>query len=76
MPPEWGETCEGVERARKAVGRPYLRVWFRCTGQYLRVYRSADGTRYVATCPACGKSVRFLVGEGGTEQRVFEVLCG
>ncbi|HYE62903.1 MAG TPA: hypothetical protein VD997_12980 [Phycisphaerales bacterium] len=48
---------------------------FRCANAYLRVYRSADGQRYLARCPKCGKDVRFVVGPGGTEQRQFEVSC-
>ena len=57
------------------AARPFLSVLFRCANSYLRVYRSADGKRYLARCPKCGKDVRFQVGEGGTSQRVFEVSC-
>ena len=55
--------------------RPYLRLYFRCSGDYVRVYRNAQGTAYLACCPTCGKSMRFLVGPGGTSQRTFEVSC-
>jgi hypothetical protein len=58
-----------------ASGRPFLQVYFRCANAYLRVYRSADGRRYLARCPRCGKQVTFQVGEGGTSQRQFEVSC-
>jgi hypothetical protein len=57
------------------VGRPWLGVRFRCAGAYLRVFRAADGTEYRATCPRCARCVRFAVGEGGTNQRFFEVSC-
>lgn len=55
--------------------RPFLQVWFRCSGHYQRVYRSADGTSYQARCPKCAKQVRFRVGPGGTGERFFQVHC-
>ncbi|MFA6045046.1 MAG: hypothetical protein WC718_08685 [Phycisphaerales bacterium] len=58
-----------------AGGRPALQVYFRCANAYLRVLRAADGTHYLARCPSCGKSTKFLVGEGGTDQRFFEMSC-
>ncbi len=58
-----------------AKGRPFLQVYFVCANSYLRVYRSADEKRYLARCPKCGKEMRFQVGEGGTEQRMFQVSC-
>ncbi|MFO0832857.1 MAG: hypothetical protein U0637_13575 [Phycisphaerales bacterium] len=69
---------EGPEAAdRSADGRPFLMVTFRCRVGvvYQRVYRSADGQRYVARCPRCGRSVRFVVGQGGTGARAFVVEC-
>lgn len=56
-------------------GRPWLQVWFRCSGQYQRVYRNARGELYIARCTKCGQSVRFAVGPGGTDRRFFEVSC-
>jgi hypothetical protein len=55
--------------------RPWLGVRFVCAGAYLRVYRNASGTAYNATCPRCGKCIRFAVGSGGVNQRFFEVRC-
>lgn len=69
-----GEGAEGGGEAKRA-GRPALQVYFRCANVYLRVLRSADGSRYQARCPKCGKDVRFAVGEGGSAQRFFEVSC-
>jgi len=57
------------------VARPYLQVLFRCANQYLRVYRSADGSGYLARCPKCAKCMNFRVGPGGSGQRFFEVGC-
>jgi len=55
--------------------RPWLGVYFRCAGKYVRVHRNASGTAYLARCPACGRGVRFAVGPGGTGERFFEVRC-
>ncbi len=55
--------------------RPWLGIRFACAGAYQRVYRSADGTLYMARCPRCAKSINFRVGEGGTPQRFFDVSC-
>lgn len=56
--------------------RPFLQLMFRCANAYQRVYRAADGERYLGRCPRCGETVRFVVGEGGTAQRAFEIDCG
>lgn len=56
-------------------GRPWLQVYFRCSGQYQRVYRNARGDLYIARCTKCGQSIRFAVGPGGTDRRFFEVSC-
>jgi hypothetical protein len=55
--------------------RPWLGVKFLCAGAYLRVLRNPEGTGYTARCPKCGKCIRFKVGNGGTDQRFFEVRC-
>jgi hypothetical protein len=69
------EGLDVTEARGGGAGRPFLSVLFRCANSYLRVYRSTDGTQYLARCPKCGKDVRFQVGESGTSQRVFEVSC-
>lgn len=56
-------------------GRPWLSLWFSCANVYTRAYRNAQGTGYTGRCPRCGKSVRFMIGPGGTSQRMFEVRC-
>ncbi|MFK7758775.1 MAG: hypothetical protein AB8C13_02380 [Phycisphaerales bacterium] len=57
--------------------RPWLGVRFTCSGAYQRVYRSADGSLYLARCPKCSQCMRFRVsGDGqGTDQRFFNVSC-
>jgi hypothetical protein len=53
--------------------RPFLSVRFACCGVYQRIYRSADGSSYQGRCPRCGKPVKFVVGDGGTDARQFVV---
>lgn len=67
--------ANGAPRAGGAPERPWLGLYFRCTGQYARAYRNAEGTAYLGRCPKCGKTVRFVVGEGGSNERMFRVEC-
>jgi hypothetical protein len=53
--------------------RLFLSVRFACCGVYQRIYRSADGASYQGRCPRCGKPVKFVVGDGGTDARQFVV---
>jgi hypothetical protein len=55
--------------------RPWLGVRFLCAGAYQRVFRNAEGDAYLATCPRCGRNVRFAIGREGTSQRFFDVSC-
>lgn len=55
--------------------KPFLMLWFSCANVYARGRRERDGSAYVGVCPKCGAGVRFPVGEGGTNQRMFEVTC-
>lgn len=66
---------EGVSQGAAGEERPWLSLWFRCSGQYVRAYRNGAGTGYQGRCPGCGKTVRFAVGAEGTSQRFFEVSC-
>lgn len=52
-------------------GRRYIGVNFACCDVYQRVYVNHDETAYVGHCPRCAKQVRFRVGPGGTDARVF-----
>jgi hypothetical protein len=63
----------GSRDAMRNSGRPFVSVLFRCCNVYQRIYRSADGTKYEGRCPKCARSIRFLVGEGGTSERFFVV---
>lgn len=64
-----------AEADQSRTERPWLGVYFRCAGAYLRVVRNASGTGYTARCPRCARLVRFRVGTGGSPQRFFEVSC-
>lgn len=55
--------------------KPYLRIYFKCANQYVRVYRRPEDPEYVARCPTCGQQKRFRVGRSGTAQRFFELSC-
>jgi len=56
--------------------RPWLGVRFVCGGAYIRVYRRPEDPAYVARCPRCAECVRFRVGPGGDNARLFDVDCG
>lgn len=65
---------QSQNQGQSAAGaRPYVSVHFACCGVYLRIYRSADGKTYQGRCPKCGQPVRFVVGPGGTDARMFVV---
>lgn len=64
-----------AEQEPSPNGRGYLRLWFRCAGQYARAYANAAGTGYNGRCPKCGQTIRFRIGPGGTSERFFEVSC-
>ena len=54
---------------------PWIGVRFTCAGQYVRVYRTPDAPAYLARCPKCAKCIRFRVGAGGSDARMFDVSC-
>lgn len=70
-----GFTVGNPAPARRSKPRPWLGLYFRCAGVYGRAYRNAAGDAYIGRCPKCGKTVRFVVGEGGTSERMFRVEC-
>lgn len=53
--------------------RPFLSVLFNCCKVYQRVYRNNAGDKYEGRCPKCGRSITFVVGQGGTNDRSFVV---
>lgn len=80
-PRDYSLDVNGVTQAPQSIPRgtradetrPYLSVLFNCCRVYRRVYRSPDGSTYVGKCPRCGLTVRFEVGEDGTDARQFVV---
>jgi hypothetical protein len=63
------------ERNAPTTGRPWLGIQFVCANQYRRVFRDVNGQGYLARCPSCGSCVRFRVGQGGSNERFFELDC-
>ena len=53
------------------VGRPYIGIHFACCDVYVRLYLNRDGNGYEGCCPRCLRKVRFRVGPGGTDSRMF-----
>lgn len=67
-----------IQPAAGGTGRtpnPWIGVRFTCAGQYVRVFRTPDAPAYLARCPKCAKCVRFRVGQGGSDARMFDVSC-
>jgi hypothetical protein len=69
------DVVDADEPRAAASGRPYLQIYFKCANSYQRVYRDRAGRGYCARCPKCGKTMNFVVGEGGSPKRFFELSC-
>ncbi len=68
------ETGQSAETS--AAPSPWLGVYFRCSGQYVRVFRTPQATHYQARCPKCAQTIRFEVDpQSGSNQRLFTVSC-
>ena len=51
----------------------FLGIQYDCCGVYGRAYLNREGTAYEARCPKCFRTVKFRVGDGGTDSRFFTV---
>ena len=51
--------------------RPFLGIRFDCCKTYGRIYRNAERTAYVGTCPSCFATLTVPIGDGGTSSRFF-----
>ena len=71
-PPQQTKPME-PELPEKKEQRKFIGVKFNCCGIYVRIYINKEGTLYEGRCPKCFRSVKFKVGEGGTDHRFFEV---
>ena len=54
--------------------RKYIGIRFNCCGLYVRIYANKEGTAYEGRCPKCAKPVKLKIGEGGTNNRFFDVF--
>ncbi|MBZ0268157.1 hypothetical protein K8I85_08370 [bacterium] len=66
-------SIHGKQDSRERAARPYLGLRFDCCGVYVRAYRNAERTAYVARCPRCGGTVRIRIGAEGVSSRFFRV---
>jgi hypothetical protein len=64
---------KGMSRSKPNPQRKFLGVMFECCRVYSRVYIDPAGEVYEGRCPRCRKSVRFVVGEGGSGKRMWRV---
>jgi hypothetical protein len=53
-------------------GRRFVGVHFACCDVYQRIYLNREHTAYAGHCPKCARSIRFEVGPGGTDARIFQ----
>ena len=60
------------EPAEQKERRKFIGVKFNCCGIYVRIYINKEGTAYEGRCPKCFRTVKFRVGDGGTDNRFFE----
>lgn len=57
----------------QSVGvRRFVGVHFACCDVYQRIYVNCDQTAYVGHCPKCARCIRFEIGPGGTDARMFQ----
>ena len=63
----------GSRNDSQAQNRPSIGVLFECHNVYVRIYRHHDGSHYAGRCPRCGRRVRLIVTEGGSNARFFRV---
>ena len=68
------EVTESQTNIENDIQKKFLGLKFTCCGVYARVYVNRDGTAYEGRCPKCLKTVKLKIGEGGTDNRFFEVF--
>jgi hypothetical protein len=62
---------DGHLPGRGGSARRFIGVQFACCCVYARVYVNRDETAYEGHCPRCSRTVKVLIGPGGTERRFF-----
>ncbi len=59
-------------KEKSAKGRKFLGIQFDCCNVYRRIYINKEGNAYEGRCPKCYRSVKVLIGPGGTSGRFFK----
>jgi len=70
--PQPQEQPEESNLSEKKEQRKFIGVKFNCCNVYVRIYANKEGTAYEGRCPKCFRTVKFKIGEGGTDHRFFE----
>jgi hypothetical protein len=72
QPPKPVENNPPPEEPVQKEQRKFIGVRFNCCGIYVRIYVNKEGTAYEGRCPKCYRPVKFKIGTGGTDSRIFE----
>jgi len=59
------------KKNEQGIPNPFLGIHFRCCNVYGRIYRNAQKTHYVGSCPVCGARVKVPIGNSGSSARFF-----
>lgn len=51
--------------------KKFLGIMFECCNVYRRIYINKEGNAYEGRCPKCFAKVKVLIGEGGSDTRIF-----
>mgnify|MGYP004103903895 CR=1 FL=1 len=68
-----GADRDDMKTTKPKKPRSFLGIMFDCCSVYNRVYINRAGTAYEGRCPRCRRSVRFVVGSGGSDKRMWRV---
>ena len=61
-----------MEKGTNSQGRKWIGVTFDCCKQYGRAYLNEKKQEYLARCPKCLRTLKFVVGDNGVSDRFFQ----